>query len=332
MRAVAADPGPTLDRPIFVVGHPRSGTTLLASMLGRHPQIASTPESLYLSQARFQLHPLRAGGPQGLARRIMASPLCHLVPSPERLVSDLSAHWPVDERTVFTLLLDAFRRTEGKPRVLEKSPLHLRHLHELARWYPDAKFIWILRDPRACVASLIKVPFATDDPIVLARQWARNVGFGLSADLPSEMLTTVRFEDLVAEAETRRTIERLCAFVDVPLCDRLFDHQAKVRTVKASETWKANVARPMMSDRANAWRNELSPEVQTRILAITKSKLVRLGYSADGEDGRPTFEAARSAVLYSRPAIKLMQMMFPLVRHTQSRLKRAYHRSGPTSV
>lgn len=311
-----------LDRPIFVVGHPRSGTTLLASMLGRHPDIASTPESLYLTQARFELYPLSAGGPQRLAEKIMASPLVHLVRDPQTLAQTLKAHWPLDERALFTLLLDAFRAAEDKPRVLEKSPLHLRHLNELARWYGDARIIWILRDPRACVASLIKVPFATSNPTVLARQWARNVEFGLSARLPERMLTRVRYEDLIADPEPH--MRALCDFVEVPFDERLFDHTAAVRTVKAVETWKDNVAKPVMADRARAWQSELDPKVQARVTAITRPKLAALGYDAGSPGGGLDARLAglRSQLLYSPAMIKAMQAAYPKVRYAQQRIGR----------
>ena len=63
---------------IFVVGNPRSGTTLLASMLGRHPQVCSTPETLFMSEVQFQVAPWLRLGPQAVAQRLARSRAKHL--------------------------------------------------------------------------------------------------------------------------------------------------------------------------------------------------------------------------------------------------------------
>ena len=76
-----------LPAPIFVVGHPRSGTTLLASMLGRHPDIASTPESLFLSQARYDMRDVLGTTPAQIAQRIMRTPMRHLAQSQDALIN-----------------------------------------------------------------------------------------------------------------------------------------------------------------------------------------------------------------------------------------------------
>ena len=82
---------------------------------------------------------------------------------------------------MFAVLLASFAAASGARRVVEKTPLHLRHIDTIRAWFPDAQLVWILRDGRACVASLRKMPWASDNPAVLAAQWVRNMAFALDS-------------------------------------------------------------------------------------------------------------------------------------------------------
>ena len=66
-----------LKDPIFVVGHARSGTTLLATLLGRHPHLAATPETHFFNEGRYALSPHYKAGPGKVSRRISTTRLRH---------------------------------------------------------------------------------------------------------------------------------------------------------------------------------------------------------------------------------------------------------------
>lgn len=314
-----------LDRPIFVVGHPRSGTTLLASMLGRHPDVVSTPESLYLTMVRFQLAPLFARGPQAVLEGIENSPMRFLVLDRDTLLARLTALPALTERTVFETVLEAFRAADGKPRLLEKTPLHLRHLDEIFAWFPDARIVWIMRDGRACIASLRKVDWASNDPVLLARQWVRNVSYGLAQrDLRPGQVHMIHYEALIADAPAE--MAPLLEFLDLSPSDAVFDHAREVRTVKPTETsWKGNVGRPLMSDRAEAWRKELPADVLPRLDAIMGPMLARFGYGPASDAAAPgwrtTLERMRGAALYNGPALAVMRRAFVQGSRLRGRIK-----------
>lgn len=301
------------DRPIFVVGHPRSGTTLLASMLGRHPAIASTPESLFLTQVRFELGPVLGGGPEAIADRIEATPLRFVAGARHRLLEALREVEPT-ERNVFGVLLELFREDRGRERVLEKSPLHLRHIDDLLRWFPDAKIVWIVRDGRACVSSLLRVPWASGDPKVLARQWIRNMAFGEFAAAPASSLRQVRYEALVRDpiVEMRGILE----FLEVEPSDAVHEHTREVETVKPGEReWKQNIGKPLLGFRAEAWREELKRETLEQLSWIMGPTLRRFGYDPGPQPERigasNAFERVRSTLVCSRASIAMMRLGFP---------------------
>lgn len=316
-----------LDRPIFVVGHPRSGTTLLASMLGRHPDIVSTPESLYLNIVRFEIAPVLSRGPEAVLTRIENSPMRFLVLDHDTLLAALKALPVLNERTVFQTVLSCFRAADGKPRLLEKTPWHLRGMDDLFEWFPDARIVWIMRDGRACVSSLIKVPWASSDPTVLARQWVRNISIGkmLAAERPDQV-KIVAYEDLIGDP--RPVMAPLLEFLGVAPSDEMFEHDREVRTVKPTETWwKENIGRPLMSNRAEAWRNELEPAVVQKLDMIMGPVLQEYGYGP-AEDQAPSgwrnaIERVRSAILYNDAGLRLMRKGRDVSARLKARLKRS---------
>ncbi len=314
-----------LDRPIFVVGHPRSGTTLLASMLGRHPDIVSTPESLYLNMVRFMVAPALSRGADAVLKTIENSPMRFLVLDRDRLLAALKALDVLDECSVFQVVLEEFRAADGKPRLLEKTPLHLRGMDELFEWFPDARMLWIMRDGRACVASLIKVDWATSDPVALAWQWVRNVSMGrmLAAEWP-EQVHMVRYEDLIADAQS--AMPPVMEFLEVAPSEAIFDHDREVRTVKPTETsWKGNVARPLMPGRAEAWRKDLSPEVILELETIMGPLLTEYGYELSA-GATPAAAGSltgrlRTTMLFSDPGLRLQRCIRDLSARLTARLK-----------
>ncbi|HHB81630.1 MAG TPA: sulfotransferase, partial [Aliiroseovarius sp.] len=292
--------------PIFVVGHPRSGTTLLASMLGRHPDFASTPETQYLSQARYLLAQSRKQGPHALARAAMQSPLKYLITDPdeyENMLTRAADGRPLDERIVFSVALEHFRRAHGAHRVVEKTPWHLRGMDRLVSWFPDCRIVWIVRDGRACVRSLQKVKGAPNDARVLARQWARNMAFGrVLSEQAGDRLATVRYEDLIADPE--RELTRLCDHLGVALDPAMLDTSRGTNVIKPNETaHKTKVNTPVDASRAEAWRTELSARDLADMAPIMNETLAALGYPT--EPVPATFETQRARLLGTAPAVHL---------------------------
>jgi hypothetical protein len=324
----AAGPDRPTFRPIFVVGHPRSGTTLLASMLGRDPEVAATPETLYLLQGRFQVAPALRAGPAAVAERIHRTPLRRLAPDRAALAAALAevraGGAPLDARGVFAALLELHARAQAKPRALEKTPLHIRHIDEILAWFPDAKVVWILRDGRACVASLGKVGWAADDPRRLARDWVRNMAFALDSEARADprSLVRVRYEDLVADPVA--TLDRLQDFLGLPRSAAVHDHSLQAGTIKPFErAWKENVNRPIMSRRSDAWKDEIDVAALSPIM---NPMLARLGYPAGPMPARAgaarTLAAFRRRLTESPASLALWRAAYPSLKGLKERLRR----------
>ena len=272
-------PGAGPDRPVFVVGNPRSGTTLLASMLGRHPAVTSTPETLFLSEVQYQITPWLPHGPQAVAERLARSRAKHLGLETELVAGSLAALPQLTPRNVFATLLELHRQRQDKPRVLEKSPPHLRHVEQLLDWFPGARVLWIVRDGRACVASLLKVDWASSDPAVLAHQWRRNMRFGLAAEAAAgPRMLRLSYEALVADP--RACMAPVFDFLGLGPHPAVFDHRIEAGTISPFEQdWKAKVTQPVDRARRDAWQSELAPADLQRAAAVMNPLLAQLGYA-----------------------------------------------------
>lgn len=131
LRATATVDAAAPERPVFVVGCPRSGTSMLYTLLAQHPDLASTGEEGHVLWDAYQ-HPAKKGW------------------GSDRATAD-DVH--DDERG---FLYGAIRRIAGSRRFLDKTPKSSLRIPYLDRLFPDATFVFLHRDGRATVSSLIE--------------------------------------------------------------------------------------------------------------------------------------------------------------------------------
>jgi hypothetical protein len=206
----------------FVVGAPRSGTTLLRLMLDAHPQMAIPAETGFF---------ITLGNPResGALPASAADLVQLLTEQPNwvdftisrqdfgRAVADLRP-FTVGEavRTFFRL----YAKVHGKVRFGDKSPLHCYHLPLIQETLPEAHIIHIIRDGRDAAASLRDVWFSPGrDPALLADYWAGAVLAGKEGGASCTHYLEVRYEDLVRNP--RETLHVICNYLELPFSERM---------------------------------------------------------------------------------------------------------------
>ena len=246
----------------FIVGAPRSGTTLVQSALSAHPRLHVPPETEFF--LKFDSPP-DPGAParewdeyfgrwfssdawtdQGLSEREFRE---------AALATDRSA------RSIFLALMRTHAERAGKPRIGEKSPHHCRRVRRILRAFPDARFIHVVRDPRDVVASRLNVPWTRQSAIGLARSWCGIIREHerLAAELPEERYTSVRYEDFVSDPEP--SARRLCAFLGEDYDPAVLADRDRVGGTHASReaAWKDNVRNPITRASVGRFRSALTP-------------------------------------------------------------------------
>lgn len=225
--------GPT---PVFVVGLPRSGTTLVERILSSHSRVESIGESFAL-----QTTLLRMGSRRGASAARL---------SPES-VARASRCEPADIRSAYLKAI-AYRQT-GADFFIEKFPENFLYLGFIARAFPNARIVFVKRNPLdACFAmykqSFFRYAYTLDDLGAYYVAWDRLRRHWQS--VLSTRLIEVSYEELVADQETRT--RQLLAAVGVrfePNCLHFERNRAASNTASA-----AQVRQKLHSRSVHRWR------------------------------------------------------------------------------
>jgi hypothetical protein len=240
----------TTTAPIFVVGLPRTGTTLVERILASHPQVASAGES-----QNFGVLVKRAAGTR----------------SPTVLDSETIARSArVDLAAVGREYLQRTRPPGGEPRFVDKLPLNFFYLGHVAQALPGARVVVLRRDPLDTVVANFRQLFATTMPYYryaydlsdIARYWlAFDALVAHWRRVLTGRLHEVQYEALVADPEP--SIARMLGHCDLdwePACLAFDRNPAAVATASAVQ-----VRQPLYTSSVGRWRRyaaQLAPAVE----------------------------------------------------------------------
>jgi len=146
--------------PIFIVGGPRSGTTMVSVMLNGHPALYVSPRARGPVFAALAQRVMESYGIAGDCRSSDGQYRAVQYLRGSRNTTDLLAHLPTGKSTeVRSLLLQAMRAeaaAHGKSRWGDKCPYQVSDLPTLFSLFPDAKFLHVIRDGRSVALSQMR--------------------------------------------------------------------------------------------------------------------------------------------------------------------------------
>lgn len=259
----------------FIVGSARSGTTLLRVMLNAHGQIAVPPESRFVVE-------LYEG------ERIEVETWLRMLSQHHRFktwgisIDDVAhelddASWVAYPDAV-EAAFRAFARHRDKPMWGDKTPRYIEQIPLLARLFPRARFIHMVRDGRNVALSYASVPFGPKTVSRAARLWSDRVSMGIEAGggIPDRYLE-IRYEDLAADPEANA--RKVCGFIGVEFDGDMLDYSEKAAEEVLPRAARYNprvLARDTSSTRR--WQAEM-PAFQAEVFeAVAGATLSRLGY------------------------------------------------------
>lgn len=254
--AVAAEPGAPQD-PVFIVGSPRSGTTLLDTLLTALPELQV-----------FEEQPLLAT-------------VLHEFPGIERDADPARVHQA--RRRYFELATMLQGPAAGR-RVVDKMPLHMTQLPAIHRLFPAAAVVLVERHPCDAVLSCFMANFAPNfamqsytDLTEAARTYAAIfANFEQGRALYPLKLHRVRYERMIADLAGE--MRPLLQFLELPWRDDVLDNRASAArrgTVRTASY--AQIGQPLYQRAVGRWeryRSHLAP-----VLPILQPWIERLGYA-----------------------------------------------------
>ena len=227
--------------PIFIVGLPRAGSTLLEQILASHSQVEGTMELAEIPRLALHLSG-REGNTQESAYPGVLADL-----PPERF-RELGEKYLADTRVL---------RSGGKPHFIDKMPNNFRHVGLLHLMLPNARIIDARREPMACCFSNFKQLFASGQEFTYSledigryyRAYLRLMDHW-DAVLPGRVLR-VQHESVVADLEgnVRRLLE-FCGLEFESACLQFWKTERNVRTASSEQ-----VRRPIFTEGLEQWRN-----------------------------------------------------------------------------
>ncbi len=293
---------------LFIVGLPRTGSTLTRGIVNASPFIWVAGESRYLAE------PTRLGLVRraGWAERFEQIGDIRSESGLERVVRYIFAmqgktFWArLATRTTMAGFAALLRQTPRERRDLldvamrvfagerpirgEKTPHHVLHVPTLLEWFPRARVLQTIRDPRAVYASLrhkerdekltalgrqarrLGRVFDLYSTLNVARQWRRVMELHRAyAEGYPDRYTMVRFEDLVASPQ--ETAERIAAFIGVPYTPSML-----TQVVHNSSFLDRGAPTGIDTTVVDRWREHLPTRDANRIARMCRSGLDELGY------------------------------------------------------
>lgn len=251
------------ERPIFIVGCQRSGTTLLRLMLDSHPRISCGPETRFLA------------------------PLARVTEEQWRRLANFGfpeEYWHTAIARFFDGIQSDYAHQRGKARWADKTPRYALELPRLDRLFPQCQVIHVLRDGRDVVASH-RARWGWRAAARAVEKWPRYVreARAAGADLGPERYLEVRYERLVAEPEV--TLREILEFLGEPWDEAVMHHEDhphdvadKYRAFSGERRRAAADGGAVYGNRVGSHRQELDPLLRLLLRLRAGTLLTELGY------------------------------------------------------
>ncbi|MFL6229427.1 MAG: sulfotransferase family protein [Pyrinomonadaceae bacterium] len=278
----------------FIVGVPRSGTTLLRLMCDAHPELSIPPEMGFIPAAEG----LRRG--RGLRQAffevVTSMPSWEDANIPraqfEQALREIEP-FTVSEgvRTFYRNYASRF----GKLRWGDKTPSYCLQMDKIERVLPEARFIHIIRDGRDVALSLRGLWFSPGDRIgQLAHHWRSGVTTARRLGQRRRHYMEVRYEELIADAPA--VLRKVCDFIELTYDPRMesYYETSPARLDEVKSMYRADgtlvitkeerlynqrfTTQPPQAKRVFRWRKEMDAETQSRFADVAGALLEELGY------------------------------------------------------
>lgn len=281
----------TLPAPIFLICSERSGSNLISSIVGEHPKVYAHPPYHLGRDLILRLHEVAKGGMSSTAMQVLTKNAVTRVrkyrgdEEAARLSNWLASQTELSPRAIARFVFQEMPiEAHGKHALVKENNAH-QLLFFLVDCFPDAKFIFQVRDPRDFLLSAV----------ARRRRWLGNkfgsirnalnvwredqlgglTAYGL---LGPERVFLQRYEDLIGRFD--ETISDLCAFLGLSFDERMhkFHETEHAQRLAVKGGPRENLAKPLMTENFRKYRKGLSRGQVKIVEAHVGDLMDRFGY------------------------------------------------------
>jgi len=274
--------------PVFIVGAPRSGTTLLQYMLRSHSVLSlPTGEShffipLYRNAAQYgdlsRLDNVKRvlEAMEAQSAEFLLTDLHGLKFDVDTLAREFVAEGRSTMRDIITGLFERNAAGEGKLRWGDKTPYYVLHIPKLLEWWPDAQIIHLVRDGRDVALSMFarRHDFRVYNTYLAAKLWEQFVetGHTLGQRVSERQYLELRYEDMIGDQKS--ALQKVCSFLGEIYSDDLLEYKKAGMAGKTPLLQKS-----IQKDNQDKWKSEMT-SWQIRVFeSAAGATLEKFGYT-----------------------------------------------------
>ena len=268
-------PASSYKKPVFIAGMPRSGTTLLHGILCNSGLYFAMPETHFFSHAAcgFPSH--------GLAEKAQHK-IWRVLTKRARIEVDLKRiNQLASKKDIFEYIVGLYNK-DGIDTFLEKTPRHVFFYPEIMTFYPDARFICMVREPKNVASSQLTLTSKQNKSVIRISLLYNKITSAILDIRQQPNALVLKYEDLTDDTEA--VIKKVCEFLDIPYDASLLDDVAAPPEIITSRAFwqERNVGwNKIRKSDPDKWRKFLDDGQANLVNYITRKNAAQFEYILD---------------------------------------------------
>ncbi len=258
--------------PIFIVGCPRSGTTLIRVILDSHPNICCGPETHLIKKLKLLDDKIHSSWSWLESYNVKEQMLNQKI------------------RDILSIFHNNYAKMKNKKRWAEKTPDNIFYLNFIEKLFPDCQFINIIRDGRDVMCSY-KQRWGYKSIYSAIKNWnkAIDLSFEYQDKFPKDRYMEIKYEKLVVNPE--HEIKKMMRFLGEEWNTDLLEHHKKKHDFWFKKNPKENInlkieknpmrhspSRPIFTSSVGKWKKNLNIFEKLLVNILLDKNLKKLGY------------------------------------------------------
>ncbi len=280
----------------FILGNPRSGTSLFRIMMNSHPRIVSPPESGFLQWWYEKYNGWTVKDNQvkleAFVKDLLSSKKIEEWDMDEKEITDfIKKQKPSNYAELMDCIYIFYAKKQGKQVqvIADKNNYYIHHLDGLLEIWPDSKFVLVVRDGRDVACSYMALkdldtesPYRPDLPsevAEIAQEWKQNnteIKKFLKKNEKKNSSIVVRYEDFILSP--REELKRVCDFSQIEFSDKMLEYYLYNDEPDSTMDWKKKTKKPLDKKNVGKYKKILSKEEVKIFNRIAGDTLKEFGY------------------------------------------------------